>query len=655
MTMLSIQKQNIISIYCNICLSLHYQNNASMIRNIILILILGTRLVNAQVLFSEDFNSLVMPVNFTTYDMDGLTTSPMISGVCPFTGSFIICQYNGETFAASPSLFTVAGTADDWMVTPAINLPNNATTKTLEFDARSGDAVWLDGVEIYVSTTGNSPADFLTSAALYNSTTTGEPITWTTRNVDISAYSGQIIYIGFRHNNYNKFILGIDNIKVIELSDNDAELTSLDFAEYTTIPSLIDITGTIKNLGGANINSMDITWSDGTNSYTDNLTGLNISSLSSYSFIHNTQLNVVTSGSQTIDITIDNINGTTDPNMNNNSLSQTVTTVSFIPTKRVVFEEAGGTWCPWCPQGIVAMETLEQNYPLTAIPIAVHNGDIMTNTLYDASLDMPTYPSARIDRKIIASGSPEVNATAFMQYYADRINVFSPVELEADAIFSPSTRQITITLRGEFVIDLAGDYRFNAVILEDNVGPYNQYNNFGGFQPPVIAPLSGINFSTSPNPVSITFDHVARAILGGYDGISGSLPANISEGGTYTYEYTHSLPSNQNENNIKIVGMVIDFNTGEILNGIKVDLAQTTNTDEIYNKSNINVFPNPTKNILHIDGEYSSIKIYNILGELVLTTKSKKTIDISKLSNGIFNIHVLTDQGTIVKKITTSK
>ena len=107
--------------------------------------------------------------------------------------------------------------------------------------------------------------------------------------------------------------------------------------------------------------------------------------------------------------------------MNNNSLSQTVTTVSFIPTKRVVFEEAGGTWCPWCPQGIVAMETLEQNYPLTAIPIAVHNGDIMTNTLYDASLDMPTYPSARIDRKIIASGSPEVNATAFMQYYADRI------------------------------------------------------------------------------------------------------------------------------------------------------------------------------------------------------------------------------------------
>ena len=46
---------------------------------------------------------------------------------------------------------------------------------------------------------------------------------------------------------------------------------------------------------------------------------------------------------------------------------------------------------------------------------------------------------------------------------------------------------------------------------------------------------------------------------------------------------------------------------------------------------------------------------YNILGELVLTTKSKKTIDISKLSNGIFNIHVLTDQGTIVKKITTIK
>ena len=127
---------------------------------------------------------------------------------------------------------------------------------------------------------------------------------------------------------------------------------------YTTIPTLIDIEGTITNVGGNTINSMDITWTDGTNSYIDNLTGLTISSLASYNFTHNTQLNLVNPSSQTIDVFIDNINGTIDPDMSNNALTQTINIASFIPTKRVVFEEAGGTWCPWCPEGIVAMLSL---------------------------------------------------------------------------------------------------------------------------------------------------------------------------------------------------------------------------------------------------------------------------------------------------------
>jgi hypothetical protein len=305
-----------------------------LIRNIlVIILTLSVTIVDAQILFSEDFNAGAMPVNFTTHDVDGLTLNPNLAGVCPWAGSFVVCQYNGETFAASPSLFLSPGTADDWMITPAITLPNNANTKTLDFDASSADPTALDGIEVYVSTTGNNPVDFLSSTALYNSTATGEPSTWTARNVDISAYSGQVIYIGFRHNNYNKLVLGIDNIKVIELSDNDAKLTSLNFPEYTTVPAVIDIDGTITNLGGSPITSMDITWTDGTNSYTDNLSGLNISSLSSCNFIHNTQLNLVNTGSQTIEVTIDNINGAIDPNMNNNALSLTINTVSFIPTK----------------------------------------------------------------------------------------------------------------------------------------------------------------------------------------------------------------------------------------------------------------------------------------------------------------------------------
>ncbi len=630
-----------------------------MIKNLLIIILsINTLLVNAQILiFSEDFNSGVIPGNFATYDLDGLTVNPNLLQLspCPLSSSFVICQYLGETFAASPSLFANPGCANDWIVTPAISLGNNNNTKLLRFDARSGDATYMDGVEVYVSTTGNTPADFLNTTALYNSTANGEPLAWTTRDINLSTYSGQTIYIGFRNHSCNKFILGIDNIEVSELSDNNIELTSLDFPQYTTTPTLIDIDGTITNVGGNTINSLDITWSDGINTYTDVLNGLNILSNTTYNFTHNTQLNMSSSGNVTISVIVDNINATIDPDTTNNSLTVTVNDVPFIPTKRVVIEESGGTWCPFCPQGIVGMETIEQQYPLTAIPIAVHNGDVMTNSIYDAGMNMSNWPSARIDRAILANGTEAVTATGFLEYYNERINVFSPVELTANANFNASNREITVNISGNFATNLFGDYRFNAVILEHQVGPYNQANNYVGNQPPLIAPISGINFSTASNPASIKFDNVARAILGGFNGVIGSLPSTILESSTHTYQYTHTLPSNQNENNIQIVGMVIDNNNGEILNGIKVNLELSTNISNISNNDPVVIYPNPVKKTLNIDGEFSKIEIYDSIGKLVLNSKATKSINISSLKNGFYTAIIKTKNNLSSKKFTIEK
>ena len=52
------------------------------------------------------------------------------------------------------------------------------------------------------------------------------------------------------------------------------------------------------------------------------------------------------------------------------------------------------------------------------------------------------------------------------------------------------------------------------------------------------------------------------------------------------------------------------------------------------------IYPNPAKNTLTIDGNYTSATIYNIFGKLVLTTDYQKTIDVATLSNGIYFIKV---------------
>ncbi len=468
-----------------------------------------------------------------------------------------------------------------------------------------------------------------------------------------------------------------------ELADppvDDPILESLNIANYVVNPSNIDIEGTIRNGGLNPVTSIDVKWSDGTNTYTDNLTGLNIMSNQTYNFTHNTQLSISNNNSNAITVWIEYA---ADLNINNNTLNTTVAGVTFIPTKRVVFEEATGTWCGWCPRGAVGLETLEQNYPSTAIGIAVHNGDAMTVSTYDAGMNVGGYPSGHVDRAIL-----DVDPGDFMQYYGDRINKVSPVEISATAVFNPSTRVIDINLSGEFVANLSGDYRFNAVILEDEVGPYSQANYYsGGGAGPLVSPISGFDWAAASDPVSVTFDHVARAILGGFDGTPGSLPTTITAGGIHTHNYTHNLPANQNENHVHVAGMIIDNATGEILNGIKVELSGFTPAswnciegvcvdpgtgngqypslsacqgscipNEISEKtSDLSIYPNPVKDILTINGIYSMLEIYDIYGKLVLSSDAKESINVSSLSNGVYFINITKEKATLIQKITIAK
>jgi hypothetical protein len=469
-----------------------------------------------------------------------------------------------------------------------------------------------------------------------------------------------------------------------ELGDpplDDPILESLNIASYVVNPSNVNIEGTIRN-GGLNlITSIDVKWSDGTNTYTDNLTGLNISSNQTYNFTHNTQLSISNNNSNSITVWIEYA---ADLNTTNNTLNTAVAGVTYIPTKRVVFEEATGTWCGWCPRGAVGLETLEQSYPNTAIGIAVHNGDAMTVTAYDAGMNVGGYPSGHVDRSIL-----DVDPGDFIQYYGDRINEISPVQISATAVFDPSTRMIDINLSGEFVANLSGDYRFNAVILEDEVGPYSQANYYsGGGAGPLVSPISGFDWAAASNPVSVTYDHVARAILGGFDGTAGSLPVTITAGGIHTHNYTHTLPANQNESKVHVAGMIIDNSTGEILNGVKVELSGFTPASWDCNPvqgcydpgtgsgqytsltncqascivngineeaSEIRIYPNPVKDRLVIEGEYTSLNIYDVFGKLVLSAEAAKAINVSSLSSGVYMLNINTEKGTATQKITITK
>jgi hypothetical protein len=73
------------------------------------------------------------------------------------------------------------------------------------------------------------------------------------------------------------------------------------------------------------------------------------------------------------------------------------------------------------------------------------------------------------------------------------------------------------------------------------------------------------------------------------------------------------------------------------------------------NTSEFNIYPNPVKDVLTIDGIYNSVNVYDVFGKLVLTSQTQKTIDVSSLSNGLYFVNINTENTINVKKITISK
>lgn len=66
----------------------------------------------------------------------------------------------------------------------------------------------------------------------------------------------------------------------------------------------------------------------------------------------------------------------------------------------------------------------------------------------------------------------------------------------------------------------------------------------------------------------------------------------------------------------------------------------------------IQIFPNPTKNIFHIRGEnITSIEILTLSGSLVFKNNSTTRIDMSNYKNGIYLVKIKDGNRTVVKKL----
>lgn len=176
------------------------------------------------VIFSEDFENGLE--GWTIYT---LGESPQSEGwfTSDPTQGLTVTAHSGSQVAASFSWSIQAFDADNWLVTPQVDLGGTLSF----FDCVNGG--YPDAYEVRLSTTGNKVEDFTEVLRPMADGTLGE---WGEVSIDLSAYEGQKGYIAIHHVGYDNNYLLIDDFSIYKGSNDWVDVLS-------TTEESIEITG----------------------------------------------------------------------------------------------------------------------------------------------------------------------------------------------------------------------------------------------------------------------------------------------------------------------------------------------------------------------------------------------------------------------------
>lgn len=229
-----------------------------------------------QTIFSEDFDGIngptaggagtyTFPAGWLLRNVDNSTPAASVSYVNEAWERREDFNFNvADSAAFSTSWYSPAGASNDWMWTPSFTVQPNTV---LKWNAVTYDATYPDGYEVRIMTQSSTPGGPTGgSGAIGNQITNSTSIfsiaaentTWTARQLSLSAYVGETVWIGFRNNSTDKFLLLVDDVVAEVQVNNDLRVQagSVSHGEYTIAPSNhltttqnIQLKGTIYNSG----------------------------------------------------------------------------------------------------------------------------------------------------------------------------------------------------------------------------------------------------------------------------------------------------------------------------------------------------------------------------------------------------------------------
>jgi Outer membrane protein Omp28/Secretion system C-terminal sorting domain len=522
--------------------------------------------------------------------------------------------------------------------------------------------------EVVVSTDGGS-----TWTSVY--TVPANTGSWQTDMVDLSAYAGNAnVQVGFKYNDNGGWLYGfaIDDVLIFApqqgtdlavtstiVGKNDPRPVFSGYSKYLTgLP--LQVKTSLTNNGTTTITSFDYSWSDGVNTNNQSITGVSIAPLGTYEIIATVPYTTLAGGNN-ISTTISNINnGTSELNTANNTASFDVEGVTANADRKFFAEEATGTWCQWCPRGAVFMDYMRSTYPNQFVGVAVHNADPMTITAYDAGIGtlIGGYPS------VVPNRMAEIDPSQLEASFLDLISVAPDAVISGTGTVNTTNNAINIDLSATFSAALSGDYRFMAVVVEDSVtGTGTTYNQSNAYGNNANGPMGGFElFGTSVPAASMNYDFVNRALLGSFNGQTGSIPATIVAGTPYTYSFTATAGATWDKAQLSVAAVVINAGSGEVVNAVKFPITLTTGINNVNNAlagSYVYMNANYDLNLaLQLTKKSDvTINITDVTGKVVLTQQlnnvnkgDKFAWNVASLAEGMYNLTATSADGKVSLK-----
>ena len=530
-----------------------------------------------------------IPETFQNWDIDENQPSTDMANLGFTIGTAWIVTTEGKdnnSVACSTSWYKNAGTSNDWMVLPPIEI-KDAEAKII-WRARASDKDLRDGYKLYIghfpdADSGRDyimPDDFDLLSPLYS--TNKETFDWNLHTISLADYVGQTVYLAFVNDSKDKTCLYIDDIFV---GVPAAVGLSLDFGRCYDGYGDITISGKAYATLSQPVEQYTIGFE---------MNGKTIEQTFNNTLEPGVQLPFALSETAFLEK-----NATADYRAwikAGDDQSEIRGKLSAYLWK-VVAEEVTGTWCQYCVRGIGAMNYMRENDPEGFIGIAIHNNS--SSTVPDsmaisgeeyrkwvmATYSMNGYPHCVLNRNAKYSIDPGIIPTTAASIKRNGQNYYG---LTLSATYNPETNRIAADTEVFFAKDFDNtNFKLAYIVIEndvhrthaetgilDNYCGYDQVNAYAGG---AMGECYGFeNLPGIVNADDIWYQDVARGYDGtdGYKGIEGLFPKNISEGDVFTHQMELDMPETVLvKENAELVVLLLS-KSGAILNAEKCPIAQ---------------------------------------------------------------------------------